>query len=182
MGKKPSSVPPFAFADDRTTQQKQENKMSRFERLASIDCRDHIEKKGKFSYLSWAWAWDTLKRECPEATFTKHTFNAEGNTTPYMTDHSGFAYVMVSVHVEDETQTEVFPVLNHSNKPIQNPNSFDVNTALQRALVKAIAMLGLGLYIYAGEDVPEGASPYTPKEEDEMYRQSVKDELQDVFK
>jgi len=156
--------------------------MSRFERLASIDCRDHIEKKGKFSYLSWAWAWDTLKRECPEATFTKHTFNAEGNTTPYMTDHSGFAYVMVSVHVEDETQTEVFPVLNHSNKPIQNPNSFDVNTALQRALVKAIAMLGLGLYIYAGEDVPEGASPYTPKEEDEMYRQSVKDELQDVFK
>ena len=99
-----------------------------------------------------------------------------------MIDEEGFAYVQVSVHVEGETQTEVFPVLNHSNKPIRSPSSFDVNTALQRALVKAIAMLGLGLYIYAGEDVPEGASPYPPKEEDEMYRQSVKDELQDVFK
>ena len=156
----------------------------RVERLASIDCRDHIKKKGKFSYLSWAWAWDTLKRECPEATFTKHTFPYKDGQgyVPYMIDEEGFAYVQVSVHVEGETQTEVFPVLNHSNNPIRSPGSFDVNTALQRALVKAIAMLGLGLYIYAGEDIPEGASPYTPKEEDEMYRQSVKDELQDVFK
>jgi hypothetical protein len=65
----------------------------------------------------------------------------------------------VTVFTNDDTQTEVFPVLNHSNKPVQNPNAFDVNTALQRCLVKAIAMLGLGLYIYAGEDLPEGAEP-----------------------
>ena len=145
---------------------------SLFERLASIDCRDHIEKKGKFSYLSWAWAWDTLKRECPVARFEKHVFGEGLEAKPYMVDsYAGYAYVMVTVYADTDFQTEVFPVLNHSNKPIQNPTSFDVNTALQRALVKAIAMLGLGLYIYAGEDVPEGASPYTPKEEDEMYKQ-----------
>lgn len=142
-----------------------------FERLAAIDCRDHIEKKGKFSYLSWAWAWDTLKRECPDARFQKHIFERDGLSLPYMQGPDGFTYVMVTVWAGSDSQTEVFPVLNHSNKPIQNPNAFDVNTALQRALVKAIAMLGLGLYIYAGEDVPEGASPYTPKEEEEMYRQ-----------
>ena len=151
---------------------------SLFERLSAIDCRDHIEKKGKFSYLSWAWAWAILKRHCPEANFEKHTFEVMGREVPYMTDESGFAYVQVTVFTAEDTQTEVFPVLNHSNKPIQNPTAFDVNTALQRCLVKAIAMLGLGLYIYAGEDVPEGAerlSPYTPKEEEEMYKQHVSD-------
>jgi len=153
---------------------------SLFERLSAIDCRDHIEKKGKFSYLSWAWAWDTLKRECPEARFIKHSFSVPygkdvtiETEQPFMVDSQGFAYVKVTVLTNDDTQTEVFPVLNHLNKPIQNPSAFDVNTSLQRCLVKAIAMLGLGLYIYAGEDVPEGAepSPYTPKEEKEMFKQ-----------
>jgi hypothetical protein len=141
---------------------------SLFERLSAIDCSNHIEKKGKFSYLSWAWAWDTLKRNCPEARFQKHTFThvTKADTPsevfvqrelPYMKDAQGFAYVKVTVFTNNDTQTEVFPVLNHSNKPVQNPNAFDVNTALQRCLVKAIAMLGLGLYIYAGEDLPEGA-------------------------
>ena len=155
-----------------------EDKPSLFDRLAAIDCRDHIEKKGKFSYLSWAWAWDTLKRECPEARFQKHTFTSlDATDQPYMSDASGYAYVKVTVFTNEDTQTEVFPVLNHQNKPIQSPNAFDVNTALQRCLVKAIAMLGLGLYIYAGEDVPEGSapltgqSPYTPKEEKELYEQ-----------
>lgn len=123
---------------------------SKYQRLAAIDCADHIEKKGNFNYLSWAWAWDTLKRECPDATFEKHLFDS----VPYMVGPDGYAYVKVSVTAEGETQAEVFPVLNHSNKPIQNPTSFDVNTALQRCLVKAIAMHGLGLYIYAGEDLP----------------------------
>lgn len=158
---------------------------SLFDRLSAIDCRDHIEKKGKFSYLSWTWAWTTLKRHCPEARFQKHTFEVMGREVPYMTDENGFAFVKVTVFTNDDTQTEVFPVLNHSNRPIQNPNAFDVNTALQRCLVKAIAMLGLGLYIYAGEDVPEGAeplSPYTKKEEDEMVKQySSSTDLGDIF-
>ena len=158
---------------------------SLFDRLSAVDCRDHIEKKGKFSYLSWTWAWTTLKRHCPEARFQKHSFEVMGREVPYMTDENGFAFVKVTVFTNDDTQTEVFPVLNHSNRPIQNPNAFDVNTALQRCLVKAIAMLGLGLYIYAGEDVPEGAeplSPYTKKEEDEMVKQySSSTDLGEIF-
>lgn len=158
---------------------------SLFDRLSAIDCRDHIEMKGKFSYLSWTWAWTTLKRHCPEARFQKHTFESMGREVPYMIDEDGFAFVKVTVFTNDDTQTEVFPVLNHSNRPIQNPNAFDINTALQRCLVKAIAMLGLGLYIYAGEDVPEGAeplSPYTKKEEAEMVEQySSSTDLGEIF-
>ena len=154
------------------------SEQSLFDRLSTIDCRDHIEKKGKFSYLSWAWAWAILKHHCPSARFEKHTFEVMGREVPYMTDENGFAYVQVTVFTNEDTQTEVFPVLNHSNNSIQNPNAFEVNTALQRCLTKAIAMLGLGLYIYAGEDVPEGAerlSPYTKKEEEEMYKQHYTD-------
>ena len=126
-------------------------KVSTFEILSKIDCNDHTEKKGKFTYLSWAWAWGILKKHCPDATFEKHLFDNK----PYMLDDNGYAYVMVSVTVEGETSTEVYPVLDNSNKPLQNPNSFFLNTALQRGLVKAIAYTGLGLYIYAGEDLPE---------------------------
>lgn len=125
-----------------------------FKELNAIDCTEHVEKKGKFTYLSWAWAWQTLKENCPDATFKKHTFVGESlSDVPFMVDAAGYAYVMVTVTVDGIEATEIMPVLNHSNKPIQNPNSFDVNTALQRTLVKAIAFHGLGLYIYAGEDV-----------------------------
>ena len=129
-------------------------KTSRFQRLNAIDCSKHIEKKGKFNYLSWSWAWAMFKTECPDATFEKHHYDM----IPYTTDAEGYAYVSVSVTADGETLTEVFPVLNNTNRPIQNPNSFDVNTALQRCLVKAIAFHGLGLHIYAGEDLPEEVS------------------------
>ena len=129
--------------------------MSTYEKLRAIDCSAHIEKKGRFSYLSWAWAWDTLKSHCPDATFEKHVFGGK----PYMIDEQGYAFVMVSVFVEGQTATEIMPVLNHQNKPIQNPNAFDVNTALQRCLTKAVAFHGLGLYIYAGEDLPPDVKP-----------------------
>lgn len=152
--------------------------MSLFDELMAIDCRDHIEKKGKFSYLSWSWAWATLKRHCPEARVEKHLFEGECGKRPYMTDAQGLAYVQVTVYVESDSQTEVFPVLNHSNKPIQNPNSFDVNTALQRCMVKAIAMLGLGLYIYSGEDVPEGAEPLVAMENKS---EQAKNDLKELF-
>lgn len=154
------------------------SEQSLFDRLSSIDCRNHIEKKGKFSYLSWTWAWSILKQQCPEARVEKHSFEVMGRQVPYMTDEQGFAFVQVTVFTNDDAQTEILPVLDYSNNPVANPNAFQVNTALQRCLVKAIAMLGLGLYIYAGEDVPEGAeplSPYTPKEEKEMYKQHVTD-------
>ena len=139
-----------------------------FKELNAIDCSEHVEKKGKFTYLSWAWAWQTLKEHCPDAFFYKHTFSARDNDgvqVPFMVDEAGYAYVAVTVTVDGIEATEIMPVLNHSNKPIQNPNSFDVNTALQRTLVKAIAFHGLGLYIYAGEDVNPVQDTTEPKRE-----------------
>lgn len=149
--------------------------MSAFKILKGIDVTQHVEKKGKFNYLSWAWAWDTLKTHCPEATFEKHLFDTlDATKQPYMRDAEGYAYVMVTVKVEGQSSTEIMPVLNHSNKPIQNPNSFDVNTALQRCLVKAIAFTGLGLYIYAGEDLPQTSNddvdPVPQSKEEEQLR------------
>jgi len=127
-----------------------------WETLSAINVNDHVEKKGRFSYLSWAWAWGTLKSIYPDSALVKHTFTSDNATdVPYMRDAEGQTYVQVSVTVEGLTLTETYPVLNHQNKSITNPNSFDVNTALQRCLAKVIAMHGLGFYIFVGEDLPE---------------------------
>ena len=129
---------------------------SLFARLNEIDCSDHTEKKGEFTYLSWSWAWQTLKTECPDATFEKHEFSStNGTSVPFMRDEQGYTFVKASVTAEGVTMTETFPVLDYKNKAMKSPDSFAVNKALQRAMVKAIAMHGLGLYIYAGEDLPE---------------------------
>lgn len=132
--------------------------------LSKIDCSKHVEKKNGFTYLSWAWAWSILKQNYPTAQYTKHLFNVNGNQLPYMLDADGNAYVTVTVKIMPENNadsvtalesaTEIMPVLNHANRPIKNPNSFEVNASLQRCMVKAIAALGLGCYIYAGEDLP----------------------------
>lgn len=132
--------------------------------LSAIDCSKHVEKKNGFTYLSWAWAWSILKQHYPTAHYTKHLFQVNGNQLPYMLDAEGNAYVTVTVKILDgdnpngvsaiESATEIMPVLNHANRPIKNPNSFEVNASLQRCMVKAIAALGLGCYIYAGEDMP----------------------------
>jgi len=132
--------------------------------LSAIDCSKHVEKKNGFTYLSWAWAWSILKQHYPTAQYTKHLFQVNGNNLPYMLDADGNAYVTVTVKIMPENNadsitalesaTEIMPVLNHANRPIKNPNSFEVNASLQRCMVKAIAALGLGCYIYAGEDMP----------------------------
>ena len=124
-------------------------------RLSQVDVSKHCETKGGFTYLSWSWAWSYVKDNYPDATFEKHLF--EG--LPYMIDPQGFAFVQVTVTIQGLPATEILPVLNHSNKPIKNPDSFAVNTALQRCLVKAIAFHGLGHYVYAGEDLPPGSEP-----------------------
>lgn len=131
-----------------------ENNMSIWKTLSAIDCSDHTEKKAGMTYLSWAWAWMIVKQHYPQASFTKWTFNNGQTMVPYMLDNNGYAYVQVTVDIDDESATEIYPVLDHRNKGIQNPNSFDVNKAHQRCLVKALAYLGLGVTIYAGEDLP----------------------------
>jgi hypothetical protein len=123
--------------------------------LSRVDVKDRIEKKNGLSYISWAWAWGTLKDHFPDSWFRK---NEAANGIPYFIDMQGYAYVKVTVGLDlsgDYEITETFPVLDHRNKPIVGPSSFDVNNALQRCLAKCIAYHGLGHYIYAGEDVPQ---------------------------
>ncbi|MES5869226.1 DUF1071 domain-containing protein [Bacillus cereus group sp. RP32] len=121
-----------------------------FSKLAQIDCTEHVEKKGRFSYLSWAWAVKKLREVDPTATWEVKRFDG----VPYLKTDCGY-FVEVEVTVQGIPLSQIHPILNNQNKPIAEPNSFDINTSIQRCLVKAIALHGLGLYIYAGEDLPE---------------------------
>lgn len=143
--------------------------MSVFEELSKVDCSERVEKKGRFNYLPWSWAWAIFKQHCPDAVFHKHTFQLDGRTVPYMVLPDGTAMVQVTVSAGGEDHTETLAILNYQNQPIQNPSAWDVNVSYQRCLVKAIAFFGLGLYIYSGEDLPSD-SPYTPEEEAEMVK------------
>tara|TARA_R100000742_G_C4213236_1_gene39025 strand:+ start:17 stop:619 length:603 start_codon:yes stop_codon:yes gene_type:complete len=129
--------------------------MSAFSVLSKIDVSEHTEKKGKFTYLSWAWAVRILLENFPEATWRVHTFADVVNTeSPYMRTDAG-AFVQVTVTVNEIERTQVHPVLDHMNKTVVEPNAFQVNNSIQRCLAKAISLHGLGLYIYAGEDLPQ---------------------------
>tara|TARA_Y100000361_G_scaffold35225_2_gene29661 strand:+ start:2880 stop:3440 length:561 start_codon:yes stop_codon:yes gene_type:complete len=129
--------------------------MSKFFReLNEIDVSEHTEKKGNFTYLSWAWAVRELLKVDPEATWEIHEWGLEGNRQPYMQTEAG-CFVQVTVWVGGIARTQVHPVLDNRNQTIKEPNAFQVNTSIQRCLAKAIALHGLGLYIFAGEDVPQ---------------------------
>jgi len=140
-------------------------KPTTWEVLSDIDCTEHAEKKGDLSYLSWAWAWGILKKHYPDASFEKHWFTyGDGYSIPYALDKQGSAFVKVTVTVAGVDVTEVMPVLDHRNRSVQKPDSFQVNTSLQRCLTKAIAFHGLGHYIYAGEDLPDVAEEVVEEE------------------
>lgn len=125
------------------------NNQNYYTELSKIDVSEHLEKKGKFNYLSWTYAVDQLRKRHPEATWEVMRF--DGN--PYMKTEVGY-FVEVSVSVNGVNLSQIHPVLNNQNKPIEKPNSFDINTSIQRCLVKAIALHGLGLYVFSGEDLP----------------------------
>lgn len=130
-----------------------------FAELYRINVSGHVEKKGRFSYLSWPYAVAELSKRHPTATWEIKRFDG----LPYLKTECGF-FVEVSVTINGIERGQVHPVLDNNNRPIPKPTSFDINTSIQRALVKAIGLHGLGLYIYAGEDLPEGAE--TTKEPD----------------
>lgn len=138
-----------------------ENKLSPND-LLKINVNDHTEKKNGLTYLSWAWAWAEALKADPKANFKVEMFDG----IPLMSVGGSFM-VWVTVTMFDKPMTCMLPVLDYRNKPISTPNSFDVNTSIMRCLVKAIAMHGLGLYIYAGEDLPETDAalviPVTPE-------------------
>lgn len=125
-------------------------------KLLALDVKDLIEKKSNLNYLSWSHAWAEALKADPAATFTVDTFQrADATTVPYM-DINGTAMVWVRVTIFGKEMTCFLPVMDHRNKPITNPDAFQVNTAIMRCMTKALALHGLGLHIYAGEDLPMG--------------------------
>jgi len=125
--------------------------------LLKLNVNEHVEKKQNLSYLSWAWAWAEALKADPAATFEVKTFDGKA----YM-DVNGTGMVWVTVTMFGKPMTCFLPVMNHRNQPIQNPDSFQVNTAIMRCMTKGLALHGLGLYIYAGEDLPQGEEEAAP--------------------
>ena len=130
-----------------------------FSDLRAVNVNDYIEKKNGLSYLSWAWAVDQLLQRDPTATWD---YRCADDGVPFVRIN-GTAMVFCTVHAFGVSRTAQLPVMDHRNKPIPDPDAFQVNTAMQRCLAKAIALHGLGLYIYAGEDVPDEVKPEKPE-------------------
>ena len=121
-----------------------------FTELANINVSEYVEKKGQFNYLSWPYAVQQLRMFDDTATWVIQRFNG----LPYLSTDCG-TFVEVAVTVRNVTLSQIHPVLDSRNKPIPMPSAFDINTSIQRCLVKAIALHGLGLCVYAGEDLPQ---------------------------
>lgn len=123
--------------------------------LLKINVNDHTEKKNGLTYLSWAWAWAEVLKADPAADFGVQMFpKSDGSLMPYM-NVNGTGLVWVTVTMFGKPISCQLPVMDYRNKPIPDPDAFAVNTAIMRCLVKAVALHGLGLYIYAGEDLPQ---------------------------
>jgi len=144
--------------------------MSVFQTLKDVDISKLAEQKGKFDYLSWAHAVREMLKVFPKATWEVHEYDG----MPYMETITGY-YVKVSVTIDDITRTQIHPVLDNKNKTIEKPNAFQINTSIQRCLAKAIALHGLGLVLFAGEDLPDNI---TEEQEQELIKlaNKIKDE------
>jgi hypothetical protein len=147
--------------------------MKTFNELRTINVNEHTEKKDGLTYLSWAWAWDTFKQNCPDATYE---ILKDSRGLPYFESAAG-AMVFTKVTANGQTHEMWLPVMDGKNKAMKaDPylytvkdwktkqqvektvdaySMFDINKTLMRCLVKNLAMFGLALYIYSGEDLPE---------------------------
>ena len=157
-----------------------------FEKLVQLDVSNRTEEKNGLTYLSWAWAWQEFKLKCPDATYSIKTFHDEtGIEKPYLRDQYGIM-VFTSITAKGITYEMWLPVMDGANKAMKDEpytykvktnkgetlektvaaaTMFDINKTIMRCLVKNIAMFGLGLYIYAGEDLPaELDFPITEKQ------------------
>jgi hypothetical protein len=130
--------------------------------LLKLNVNEHVEKKNNLSYLSWAWAWAEALKADPSATFEVKTFMRDQYTPmPYM-DINGTGMVWVTTTLFGKPMDCMLPIMNHRNQPIQNPDAFQVNTSIMRCMTKCLALHGLGLYIYAGEDLPQDDEKAAP--------------------
>jgi|TARA_R110000782_G_scaffold193068_1_gene282672 hypothetical protein len=122
------------------------DKASVFETLSAIDCSDHTEKKGQFTYLSWTFCWQTIKQ---------HYSDAEYQIEDDVVYPDSTMEVRCTVTIHGLAHTMWLPVLDFKNKAQPNPDAFSINSSRMRCLVKCCAMHGLGLYIYSGLVAPE---------------------------
>ena len=130
------------------------------ETLLKTNVNEHTEKKANLTYLSWAWAWAEALKADPKVSYKVEMFGDKC----YM-DINGTCMVWVTVTMFEKAMTCQLPVMDHRNKAISSPDAFQVNTAIMRCMTKALSLHGLGLYIYAGEDLPEGEeAPDTKKD------------------
>jgi len=150
-----------------------ENKKSKFEDVFKIDVNSKTEKKQNLTYLSWAWAWAEFKKIYPEAKYNIKKFGE--NNLPYIYDEKTGYIVFTEVEADGLTYEMWLPVMDGANKAmkaesytystkygdktVESATMFDINKTLMRCLTKNLAMFGLGLYIYAGEDLPEVEAP-----------------------
>ena len=151
-----------------------------FKKLNAINVNEHTEKKNNLTYLSWAWAWAETKKQYPNAQYEIKMFDGK----PFLYDENLGYMVMTSMTIEGLTHEMWLPVMDNKNKAmkdhkysiktrygeqeVEQATMFDINTAIMRCLTKNIAMFGLGLYIYAGEDLPQ-----EEKEEEEKKQQAI---------
>lgn len=154
-----------------------------FSTLNAINCNEHTEKKNGLTYLSWAWAWAKVKNEYPDAFYTIYE-NANG--CPYHTDGKT-CWVKTGVSINGIEHIEYLPIMDYRNNsiPLEKVTSMDMNKTIQRSLTKACARHGLGLYIYAGEDLPEEEQDKQAKQLEQVVKQikkaTSKAELGNIF-
>lgn len=136
--------------------------------LNSVNVNKHTEKKNGLTYLSWAWAWGEVKKRHPDASYTVYE---DGNGCIYWTD-GRTCWVKTGVTINGIEHIEYLPVMDFKNRsiPLEQITSYDVNKAIQRSLTKACARHGLGLYIYAGEDLPEEEQDNKPEADERTIR------------
>lgn len=141
----------------------EQNNKSVFETLSAINVSGKTEKKNGLTYLSWAYAWGELCKVYPTATYKVHERDTQWGPCNYFTD-GRTAWVKVSVTIGDLTHTEMLPIMDYRNKsiPLDKVTSCDANKAIQRCITKAVARFVLGLYVYAGEDLPSSVEYSDP--------------------
>ena len=133
-----------------TPDQKKKKSAEIWKTLSAVDVSAHTEKRQGLTYLSWSWAWSVLMQHYPDAEYSFERFDG----TDVMTYADGSCAVFCSVTIEGITREMSLPVFDHRFKPITNPDSAQINKNRMRCLVKCIGLFGLGLYIYAGDDLP----------------------------
>jgi hypothetical protein len=149
--------------------------------MLHINVNEHTEKKGQLTYLSWAWAWAEVLKHDPQATWVVHTYGPQGAEQPCMWIGET-AMVHTSVTVKGLRRECMLPVMDNKNNAVKLPDSRKISDAIMRCMTKAISMHGLGLYIYAGEDLPE-PEPVQESEADKAARvkkEARESELQEL--